>query len=74
MLIDDEGNMWRCSHNPYRPTLYDILDRVGVLVWAENRDFNQVGVDTVHLWQHEQRSLRCTITDEIVCVMYVESC
>ena len=35
------GNWWRTSHNPYRPAMYDILDKVGVLVWDENRDFNQ---------------------------------
>lgn len=33
------GNIWRTSHNPYRPALYDILDAVGVLCWDENRDF-----------------------------------
>lgn len=26
------GNGWRMSHNPYRDTLYDTLDRLGVLV------------------------------------------
>ena len=36
------GNTWRTSHNPYRPAVYDILDATGVLVWDENRDFNQV--------------------------------
>jgi beta-galactosidase/beta-glucuronidase len=36
------GNTWRTSHNPYRPAVYDILDAVGVLVWDENRDFNQL--------------------------------
>ena len=33
------GNIWRTSHNPYRPGLYSILDAVGVLCWDENRDF-----------------------------------
>jgi hypothetical protein len=32
------------SHNPYRPALYDILDRTGILCWDENRDFNQMNV------------------------------
>jgi beta-galactosidase/beta-glucuronidase len=36
------GNTWRTSHNPYQPAVYDILDTVGVLVWDENRDFNQL--------------------------------
>ena len=27
------GNWWRTSHNPYRPALYDILDKTGVLCW-----------------------------------------
>jgi hypothetical protein len=38
------GNWWRTSHNPYRPALYDILDKTGVLCWDENRDFNQMNV------------------------------
>ena len=38
------GNTWRTSHNPYRPAMYDILDTVGVLVWDENRDFNQMNI------------------------------
>ena len=38
------GNTWRTSHNPYRPALYDIMDATGILVWDENRDFNQMAV------------------------------
>jgi hypothetical protein len=34
------GNTWRCSHNPYSPHVYDILDALGVMVWDENRDFS----------------------------------
>ena len=33
------GNARRMSHNPPVPTLLDILDHVGVLVWNENRNF-----------------------------------
>lgn len=33
------ANMWRMSHNPYRPALYSILDRLGVMIWDENRDY-----------------------------------
>ena len=33
------GNSWRMSHNPPIPALLDILDRVGVVVWDENRQF-----------------------------------
>jgi len=32
------ANIWRMSHNPYRTSLYDILDALGTLVWDENRD------------------------------------
>ncbi len=32
------SNIWRMSHNPYRTSLYDILDVTGVSVWDENRD------------------------------------
>ena len=32
------GNGWRMSHNPYRDTLYDTMDRLGVMVWDETRD------------------------------------
>ena len=38
------GNTWRTSHNPYRPALYDIMDATGILVWDENRDFNQMNI------------------------------
>ena len=33
------ANTWRMSHNPYAPALYSILDRVGTVVWDENRDY-----------------------------------
>lgn len=33
------GNGWRMSHNPYQGTLYDTMDRLGVLIWDETRDF-----------------------------------
>ncbi len=33
------GNVFRCSHNPYQTHVYEILARLGVLVWNENRDF-----------------------------------
>lgn len=33
------ANSWRMSHNPPIPLLLDILDRVGVVVWDENRNF-----------------------------------
>ena len=29
------------SHNPYRGTLYDTLDRLGILVWDETRDLRE---------------------------------
>lgn len=32
------ANVWRMSHNPYHPPLYDILDAIGTTVWDENRD------------------------------------
>jgi beta-galactosidase/beta-glucuronidase len=32
------ANVWRMSHNPYHPPLYDILDALGTTVWDENRD------------------------------------
>ena len=33
------GNSWRMSHNPPAPTLLDVLDRTGILVWDETRNF-----------------------------------
>ena len=33
------ANAWRMSHNPPIPVMLDILDRVGVVVWDENRNF-----------------------------------
>ena len=32
------SNIWRMSHNPYRTSLYDVLDTLGITVWDENRD------------------------------------
>ena len=46
------GNSWRMSHNPPIPVLLDVLDRVGVLVWDENRQF---GNDTT--WVENQRDM-----------------
>eukprot|EP00117_Sycon_ciliatum_P031891 scpid57417/ scgid24860/ Beta-galactosidase; Lactase len=39
------GNSWRMSHNPPVPALLDILDRVGIVVWDENRDFYNTTYD-----------------------------
>ncbi|KAJ9436228.1 Beta-galactosidase BoGH2A [Diplonema papillatum] len=33
------ANFWRCSVNPYEQHLYEMLARVGLLAWDENRDF-----------------------------------
>ena len=33
------SNIWRMSHNPYVPALYEILDRTGIMCWDENRDY-----------------------------------
>ncbi|XP_062504714.1 beta-galactosidase BoGH2A-like [Corticium candelabrum] len=46
------GNSWRMSHNPPIPVLLDILDRLGVVVWDENRQF---GNDSV--WVGNQRDM-----------------
>jgi hypothetical protein len=50
------GNWWRTSHNPYRPALYDILDRVGVLCWNENRDFNQLNTEDMETLVRRDRN------------------
>ena len=33
------GNAWRTGHNPPAPFLLDLFDRLGILVWVENRQF-----------------------------------
>jgi len=38
-LIEMGGNAWRMSHNPPNPELLDITDKLGMLVWDENRNF-----------------------------------
>ena len=45
MLRGVGGNTWRMSHNPGDPATFDVLDRLGVLSWDENRDYsyNSVG-------------------------------
>eukprot|EP00055_Hartaetosiga_balthica_P011807 m.55149 g.55149 ORF g.55149 m.55149 type:complete len:1043 (-) comp7742_c0_seq2:1300-4428(-) len=42
------GNIWRMSHNPYVPHLYNLLDRLGVLSWDENRDYGPEYVPEMH--------------------------
>ena len=44
MLRDLGSNSWRMSHNPGAQSTYDILDRLGVVVWDETR---QLGTDKV---------------------------
>lgn len=46
------GNAWRMSHNPPIPVLLDILDRVGVVVWDENRQFGDSDI-----WVDNQRDM-----------------
>ena len=46
------GNSWRMSHNPPIPVLLDILDRLGVVVWDENRNFGNNSV-----WLLNQRDM-----------------
>ena len=46
------ANAWRMSHNPPTPILLDILDRLGIVVWDENREF---GIDNV--WIINQRDM-----------------
>eukprot|EP00040_Diaphanoeca_grandis_P013279 m.67174 g.67174 ORF g.67174 m.67174 type:complete len:1048 (+) comp23774_c0_seq1:77-3220(+) len=39
------SNAWRTSHNNYRNGVYDIADVVGLVVWDENRDLRQEGLE-----------------------------
>lgn len=41
MLRAVGGNVWRMSHNPGDPQVYDLLDTLGIMVWDENRDFTR---------------------------------
>jgi len=42
------ANFWRMSHNPYRRSTYEILDRIGLLVWDEHRDYGERYVPGVY--------------------------
>jgi beta-galactosidase/beta-glucuronidase len=44
MLRAVGGNTWRMSHNPGDPATFDLLDRLGVLSWDENRDYGKYTV------------------------------
>ena len=46
------GNSWRMSHNPPIPALLGILDRLGVVVWNENR---RLGNNSV--WVGDERDM-----------------
>ena len=50
------GNAWRMSHNPYRDTLYDTLDRLGVLVWDETRDLREAQLPAFAQMVREHRN------------------
>ena len=40
MLRAVGGNTWRMTHNPASPATLDLLDRLGILCWDENRDYS----------------------------------
>ena len=46
------ANSWRMSHNPPVPAMLDILDRIGIIVWDENRMMGNV----TH-WIQNQRDM-----------------
>ena len=46
------ANSWRMSHNPPIPVMLDILDRTGVIVWDENREFGNNSI-----WVQNQQDM-----------------
>ena len=46
------ANAWRMSHNPPIPVMLDILDRLGIIVWDENREFGDNDI-----WLMNQRDM-----------------
>ena len=46
------ANSWRMSHSPPIPSLLDIMDNLGILVWDENREY---GNDSI--WVSNQRNM-----------------
>ena len=46
------ANAWRMSHNPPIPVMLDILDRLGIIVWDENREFGNNDI-----WVMNQRDM-----------------
>ena len=41
-------NFWRTSHNPYEDAVYEVLTRVGVMAWDENRQLGSDHVQEYH--------------------------
>eukprot|EP00937_MAST-01D_sp_MAST-1D-sp2_P002119 g2119.t1 len=41
------ANAWRTSHNNYRASVYDIADATGTLVYDENRDLREAGLQAM---------------------------
>lgn len=39
------GNSVRTSHNPYSTAIYDMADRLGLIVWDEARDYDKWNAD-----------------------------
>lgn len=56
MLRAVGGNIWRMSHNPGDPAVFDILDRLGVMSWDENRDYGWYNVDDMRQMVRRDRN------------------
>ena len=41
------ANSWRMSHNNYRGSVYDLTDALGIVVWDENRDLREMGLEAM---------------------------
>ena len=46
------ANSWRMSHNPPIPVMLSILDRLGIVVWDENREFGDNNI-----WVENQKDM-----------------
>ncbi len=66
------ANFHRMSHNPYRKSLYDTLDRLGVMVWDESRDFGPSYVhqmaDMVRRDRNHASVVTWSLCNEIECL------
>ena len=77
MLRGVGANIWRMSHNPGDPATFDLLDRLGIMSWDENRDYGRFQVgdmkDMVLRDRNHPAIIIWSFCNEVECTEHGES-